>query len=140
MNILKALNEKRKIGNLGEWAAAWYLRLHGYRIIRKNYTAADEEIDIIAKRRDVLAFIEVKARNVKSLGVFEARPASSVTPEKQRKIIKAAGCFLSRFKDECRIRFDIIEIYLEDSKRGARVKEIKHLTDAFNKNTAYSRH
>ena len=140
MNIFKALTEKRKVGNLGERVAAMYLRLHGYRILRKNYNASDAEIDIIAKRRGILAFVEVKARNVKNLGSFEARPASAVTPEKQRKIIKAASCFLSRFKDECRIRFDVIEVYLEDSKRGPRVKEIKHLTDAFNKNTAYSRH
>ena len=140
MNIFKAITERRKVGNLGERAAATYLRLHGYRIIKKNYTSPDAEIDIIARRRGVLAFIEVKARNIKNLGSFEARPASAVTPEKQRKIIKAASCFLARFKDECRVRFDVIEIYLEDSNRGRKVKEIKHLTDAFNKNTAYSRH
>ena len=140
MNILKTLTEKRKVGNLGERAATWYLRLHGYRIVRRNYVAADSEVDIIAKRNGVLAFVEVKARSLKNLGGFEARPASAVTPEKQRKIIKAASCFLARFKDECRIRFDVIEVYLEDSNRGTKVKEIKHLTDAFNKNTAYSRH
>ena len=140
MNIFKALTEKRRIGNLGERAAARYLRLHGYRIVKTNYTAADAEVDIIAKGRGTLAFIEVKTRNIKSLGRFEARPASALTPEKQRKIIKAARCFLARYSDECRIRFDVIEVYLEDSKRGTKVKEIKHLTDAFNKNTAYSRH
>ena len=140
MNILKILTEKRKIGNLGERAAARHLRKSGYRIIKKNYTAADAEIDIIARKRDVLSFVEVKTRNIKHLGKMEARPASAVTPEKQRRIIRTAGCFLSRYNEKARIRFDVIEVYLEDSKRGVKIKEIKHLTDAFNKNTAYSRH
>ena len=140
MNILKILTEKRKIGNLGERAAARHLRRKGYRIIKKNYTAADAEIDIIARKRDVLSFVEVKTRNIKHLGKMEARPASAVTPEKQRRIIRTAGCFLSRYNEKARIRFDVIEVYLEDSKRGVKIKEIKHLTDAFNKNTAYSRH
>lgn len=139
MNILKIFTEKRKIGNLGERAAARHLFKSGYRIIKKNYTAAGAEIDIIARKRDVLAFVEVKARNIKHLGSFEARPASAVTPEKQRKIISTASYFISRYNSECRIRFDVIEVYLEDSKSGVKVKEIKHLTDAFNKNTAYSR-
>lgn len=140
MNILKIFTEKRKIGNLGERAAARHLFKNGYRIIKKNYTAVGAEIDIIARKRNVLAFVEVKARNIKHLGSFEARPASAVTPEKQRKIISAASYFISRYNAECRIRFDVIEVYLDDSKRGVKVKEIKHLIDAFNKNTAYSRH
>ncbi len=140
MNILKILTDKRKIGNLGERAAVRHLRRSGYRIIKKNYTAADAEIDIIARKRDVIAFVEVKARNIKHLGKIEARPASAVTPEKQRKIIRTASCFLSRYNDKARVRFDVIEVYLEDAERGVRIKEIKHLTDAFNKNTAYSRH
>jgi len=139
MNILKILTDRRKIGNIGERAAARHLRRNGYRIIKKNYTAADAEIDIIASKGDILAFIEVKARNIKNLGSFEARPASAVTPEKQRKIIRTASCYLSRYHNNERVRFDVIEVYLEDAARGVKIKEIKHLTDAFNKNTAYSK-
>ena len=139
MNILKILTDRRKIGNIGERAAARHLRKSGYRIIKKNYSAADAEIDIIASKSDILAFIEVKARNIKNLGSFEARPASAVTPEKQRKIIRTASCYLSRYHNNERVRFDVIEVYLEDAARGVKIKEIKHLTDAFNKNTAYSK-
>ena len=139
MNILKILTEKRKIGNLGEQAAIKYLRKNGYRIIRKNYTAVGAEIDIIAQKDGVTSFVEVKARNIKNLGTYEPRPASAVTPEKQRKIIRTASYFLSRYTEKTRIRFDVIEVYLEDFVLGVKIKEIKHLIDAFNKNTAYSR-
>ena len=139
MNILKILTEKRKIGNLGEQAAIKYLRKNGYRIIRKNYTAVGAEIDIIAQKDGVTSFVEVKTRNIKNLGTYEPRPASAVTPEKQRKIIRTASYFLSRYTEKTRIRFDVIEVYLEDFVLGVKIKEIKHLIDAFNKNTAYSR-
>ena len=97
------------------------------------------EIDIIAQKDGVTSFVEVKARNIKNLGTYEPRPASAVTPEKQRKIIRTASYFLSRYTEKTRIRFDVIEVYLEDFVLGVKIKEIKHLIDAFNKNTAYSR-
>ena len=139
MNILKITTKNRKIGNLGERAALWFLIKKGYFILKRNYTAADAEIDIIARKRGVIAFVEVKARNIKHLGKSEARPASAVTPEKQRKIIRTAGCYLVRHKADERVRFDIIEVYLEDARRGVKLKEIKHIENAFDKNTAYGR-
>ena len=100
MNILKILTEARKTGNFGERAAARYLKKNGYRIVRKNYTAADAEIDIIARKGQMLSFVEVKARNINNVGGIESRPAASVTPEKQRKIIKCDHilCHLIYFK------------------------------------------
>lgn len=139
MNILKVLTEKRKIGNLGEREAARYLKRNGYRIIKRNYTALGAEIDIIARKKDVLAFIEVKTRNIMSLGYKEARPASSVTPEKQRKIIKAANHFISNNQCDTRLRLDVIEVYTENVGKKTRVKEIRHLEGAFDKDTAFDR-
>ena len=139
MNILKILTEKRKTGNFGERAAARHLQRNGYRILKRNYTASGAEIDIIAKKKGLLSFVEVKTRNIKSLGATEPRPASSVTPEKQRKIIKCAACFLGGYSEAPRVSFDVIEVYLEDKHSGVRVKEIKHIQNAFDKNTAYGR-
>lgn len=137
MNILKILTPKRKIGNLGEREAVKHLRRSGYRILEKNYTAPCAEIDIIARKKDVIAFVEVKARNIKHLGYKEARPGSSVTHEKQRKIIKAASYYNNRHPSDARLRLDVIEVYLEDCGNGVKVKDIKHIEGAFNKNTAY---
>lgn len=139
MNILKVLTEKRKRGNLGEKSAVKHLRKAGYRIIKRNYVANNYEIDVIATKKDIMAFVEVKARNIKNLGYMEARPASALTPEKQLKIIKAATYYKGYNPSEHRMRFDVIEVYLEETKRGLKVKEIKHLEAAFDKNTALKR-
>lgn len=137
MNILKILTPKREIGNLGEKEAAKLLRRKGYRILKQNYTALGAEIDIIARKKDLTLFVEVKTRNVKFLGYKEARPASSVTPEKQRKIIKAASYYNSHNPSDTRLRFDVIEVYTEDGQSGPKIKEIKHLEGAFDKNSAF---
>ena len=139
MKILELLTPKRIIGNLGEREAVRYLKKNGYKIIKKNYVALGYEIDIIARRENITAFIEVKARDVKHLGYKEARPGSSVTPEKQRKIIKAASYFSAHHPSDTRLRLDVIEVYLEDKGKGKKVKEIKHLEGAFDKNTAFDR-
>ena len=138
MNILKIFTKNRQIGDLGEVEAIKLLQRKGYRILEKNYTARGAEIDIIARKMNITAFVEVKARNVKHLGHYEARPASAVTPEKQRKIIKAANHYSQRKVKDSRLRFDVVEVYLEDYDKGIRVKEVKHLEGAFDLNTAYS--
>ena len=139
MNILKILTPKRIVGNFGEKEAARFLRRSGYRILEQNYTAKESEIDIIARKKGVTAFVEVKTRNIKNLGGKEARPASSVTPEKQRKIIKAASRYNGRNPSDTRLRFDVIEVYIEDGERGTKVKEIKHLEGAFDLNSAFDK-
>ena len=138
MKILEILTPKRLIGNFGEREAARLLRKSGYKIIKKNYTALGAEIDIIARKDNVTTFIEVKTRSIKNLGYKEARPASSVTPEKQRKIIKAAKYYISHNPTDTRLRLDVIEVYLEDSIR-LKVKEIKHIENAFDLNSAYDK-
>ncbi len=138
MKILSILTEKRKIGNLGEKEAVKYLRKNGYKILKKNYISQNAEIDIIASNKNVTAFIEVKTRNVKWLGTKQDRPASAVTPEKQRKIIKVANHYINRCKPKTRLRLDVIEVYVEDdAKKGVKVKEIKHIESAFDLNTAF---
>ena len=139
MNILKLLTPKRIIGNIGEKEAAKFLHRNGYRILERNYTANGAEIDIIATKENVTAFVEVKTRNIKHLGEKEARPASSVTPEKQRKIIKVANYYRSHIKPETRFRFDVVEVYVEDGSFGPRVTETKHLVGAFDLNTAFDK-
>ncbi len=139
MNILKILTPQREIGNLGEKAAARLLRRKGYKILKRNYTACGAEIDIIARRKNVTAFVEVKTRNIKHLGKEIARPASSVTSEKQRKIIKVASYYNSHNHPDTRLRFDVIEVYTEDGKTGPRINEIKHLEGAFDLNSAFDR-
>jgi len=138
MKILDLLTPKRITGNYGEKQAAKYLRRHGYKILARNYVAAGAEIDLVARTRDTTVFVEVKTRREGHENPCEPRPASAVTPEKQRKIISAARAFMRRERAVSRLRFDIAEVILYDEKKP-KVKEIRHLISAFSLDTAYQR-
>ena len=137
MEILKLLTKNRIAGNIGEKAAAKYLRRKGYRIIEKNFVGGGHEIDLIVKNKEFLAFVEVKSRNLTGIGKVESRPAASVTPQKQRKIISAARNYRPSQSLRLKKRFDIVEVYLDCSGRLPKPIEIKHLENTFDLNTAY---
>lgn len=130
MEILKVKTNERKIGNLGEKLARRYLKRRGYKILKKNFVAEGCEIDIIAKRGETVAFVEVKARSFKEGEALS--PAAAVTPEKQRKIIKAAKCYAAFNARDAVLRLDVVEVIIV----GKRAKEINHIENAFNANTA----
>ena len=133
MQILKVKTKERAIGDIGERLAAKYLKKHGYKILRKNYVVFDSEIDIIAENKTTLSFIEVKTRTEGSASQFEMRPASAVTPDKQRKIIRAAKYYAAGHPRKRRLSLDIIEVYLTKDKKE---EKIIHLENAFNINTS----
>ena len=136
MKILEILTERRKTGNAGELAAKKFYKKNGYKILKTNYVAVGYEIDIIAQNKEYTVFCEVKTRTLGKENLKEPRPASSVTQTKQRKIITAAKCFLGTIKRGRKIRFDVIEVFLDDSSK---VSKLNFLEAAFNFDTAYQR-
>lgn len=78
------------LGFEAEWLASIYLRLKGYRILARRFAAAGGEIDLVVSRGRTLVLVEVKARAV----LDSARVA--ITPDKLRRIERAARVFLSR--------------------------------------------
>ena len=129
MNILKVFTKQRQLADIGESAAAGFLKKHGYKIIEKNYTADDGEIDIIARNREYTVFAEVKTRTYPPGGTsWESRPAASVNYEKQSKIIRVAKCYLAYNKNKGRVRFDIIEVYADND---GKINKINHIENAF---------
>ena len=136
MNILKVLTERRLTGNFGEGEAAKMLKKKGYKILAKNRVEGDGEIDIIAADSEFIAFVEVKTRKYGVDNPAEPRAASSVTPEKQRRIIKAAKAYLAYNPTNKKIRFDVVEVYYDKNGAERRVQKIDHLEGAFNMNTA----
>jgi len=77
-------------GASAEIIAAWLLRLKGYRILARRFRAGTGEIDLIAARGDVIAFVEVKARRRRD------DAAIAITADKQRRIASAARIWLAR--------------------------------------------
>ncbi len=134
-NIFKADTARHRLGRYGERMAARYLRRHGYKITARNFTAADAEIDIICETVDTVAYVEVKTRTVNA-STIESRPAAAVTPDKQRKILRASRFYKSPSAVKKRQRFDIVEVYT-DGKAPPHVVRICHMTGAFTADTAY---
>lgn len=95
-------------GLLAETLALWLLRLKGYRILAQRYKTRYGEIDIIARKKNALVFIEVKARRSK----IEALEA--VTHKMTQRIEKAALDYIKRHPavQGCAPRFDFIAISL----------------------------
>ena len=137
MNILKILTSNRLTGNIGEREAAKFLKKSGYKILEKNFVFENAEIDIIARKENVIAYVEVKAQTVGHENSKKSRPSAAVTPDKQRKIIKAASAYAARYGRGFRSRFDVIEVFLEKTKKGTAAADIKHLVGTFDINPAY---
>lgn len=138
MRILDVKTEDRRLGDFGEGEAVRLLKRSGYRVLERNYVAFDHEIDIIAESVDAIAFVEVKTRTRGYTNPREPRPASAVTPKKQRAIIAAAKVYIAFHPPKKHIRFDIIEVYANPDGKGSwTLHEIKHLKGAFNGDTAH---
>ncbi len=119
-------NEAQRRGKLGENTTEQYLIANGYVIVEKNFHSAYGEVDIIAKKDNMISFIEVKTRKHNS--VITAREAVSKT--KQVKIIKTAAMYLSKNAIKAQPCFDVVEVYLEGDKNEI-VTEINHIINAF---------
>ncbi len=91
-------------GLSAERRACLYLNAKGYRILARR--TPHGEIDVVAKRRATLAFVEVKARNTLDDAVY------SVTPRQQQRIAAAASLWLAAHPDHANLdcRFDVILI------------------------------
>ena len=100
-------NKQQKFGEKGESLAAWFLKKNGYKIIEQNYRTQLGEIDIIAKEKKTIVFVEVKSRRSTRFG----NPKWAVTPQKQRKISMVALYYLKTTKQtDAKARFDVVAI------------------------------
>lgn len=114
---MKRLN--KVTGNKGELQAKKFLEKKKYKILEMNYASKFGEIDIIAKEKEIIVFVEVKTRASCKFGC----PMEVVTPYKQNKIRGVANYYLMlNGQSENDVRFDVIEI-LDD--------EINHIQNAF---------
>lgn len=130
--------DKQKIGKLGEEIASRYLKNKGYKILERNYQkegspVSKGEIDIIAKKDDIIIFIEVKTlqQNQPSpafdgAGFF---PEDRVDFRKRRKLIKLSESWLIKNKIPLEARWQIDIIALEIN-RIAKKAEIRHFKNA----------
>lgn len=119
----------REIGKKGEDFAEKLLKKNNYKIIERNFTIRGGEIDIIAKDKETLVFVEVKLRKNSDYG----RPSEFVTPYKQEKLIYTAKNYLAKTGSEnVMCRFDVVELIGDMGKDGKlKIKEANIIKNAF---------
>ena len=100
-------NRRQQFGKKSEDLAVWYLKKNGYKILEQNYRTRLGEIDIIAKDKKTLVFVEVKSRR----SVRYGSPKWSVTHQKQRKISMVALQYLKKTRQtDAAARFDVVAV------------------------------
>jgi putative endonuclease len=101
-------NLKQIFGKQGEALAVKHLKQQGYEIICVNYKTRLGEIDIIARDKDTIVFIEVKSRSSSTYGSAK----EAVTPDKQKRISKNALYYLKTTSQmSARARFDVVAVH-----------------------------
>lgn len=113
-------------GAWGEALAAEFLRKKRFKILASGFRCRFGEIDLIAKDRKYLVFVEVKTRKTADF----ARAREYVDHRKQDRIRSTAAMYLSRYPTNLQPRFDVIEIYAPEGMNTAH-PEIHYLEDAF---------
>jgi|APSaa5957512622_1039677.scaffolds.fasta_scaffold179929_1 putative endonuclease len=106
-NKIKGTDNRKQFGKQGEIQSISYLKKQGFKILETNYRIRMAEIDIIARDKDTICFIEVKTRRNTRKGL----PREAVTWTKQNKIIQAALTYIQKAGlAESKARFDVIEV------------------------------
>ena len=118
--------DPRKRGKWGEDIALEYLQNTGYDIVARGFRSRFGEVDIIAKSKEYLVFVEVKTRKNPNF----AYAAEYVGKDKQRKIKATANYWLMKRPTKLQPRFDVIEIYAKDNNYS-KTPDINHIENAF---------
>ena len=114
---------QQQFGRQSELLAAKFLVKQGYKILASNYSTPAGEIDIIAKEKDVIVFVEVKARRSDRYG----SPERAITKTKQRKISMVALSYLKENRQSnAKARFDVVTV-----NAGCRDTQIDIIKNAF---------
>lgn len=122
--------EKRKIGDMGEELASRFLEKRGYKIIERNYLKKWGEIDIVAKNREGLHFIEVKSLAVSHKPyAIEFRPEDAVRAWKKERMARAIKTYFMDRKigDSEDFQIDIAAVFLDFERKKARIRLLENI-------------
>lgn len=126
--IVARMKVKDALGRFGEDLAAEHLRRQGLTLLARNWRCDQGELDIIARDRRTLVFVEVKTRSTLAYG----DPAEAVTTTKAQRIHRVALRWLTEHRDElgggpAPLRFDVVCVV----RRGPDGPQLRHLRGAF---------
>jgi putative endonuclease len=104
---------RHRFGRRAEDLVAAHLRTRGWRVLDRNWRFHHKELDVVAERDGMVAFVEVKGRSLGALG----HPLESITAAKRRDLITAARAWIaSRGRAAFRYRFDAAVVVRDGSR------------------------
>jgi len=140
---MKKLTEKRKTGNLGEDLACRFLMKRGFDVIERNYLKKCGEIDIIAKNKGKIHFIEVKSVSHETLSSVSGlpaqagetddingfRPEDNVHPWKLQRLARTIQVYLQEknVSSETDWQFDVITVYIDKKRLISKVNILENV-------------
>jgi putative endonuclease len=114
---------RKALGALGEKRAREFLKKRGYRIVETNFRCREGEIDIIARDKDYLVFVEVRTRTGSQFGT----PEESITFAKREKLTSVALAYLQTHKNLPSLwRFDVVAIEVGSDGQTTRIEVIQN--------------
>src|SRR5688572_80921 len=122
--------EKRQLGDLGENIACSFLRNRGFEVIEKNYLQKWGEIDIVAKKKGIFHFVEVKTVSIKNVNhetFGEYRPEDNMHPWKLKRLLRTIQTYLLHKKLDCDWQLDLITVKMDMKTRQARVEMLENI-------------
>jgi putative endonuclease len=124
-------SEKRKFGDIGEKIAEKWLNNKGFSILERNYLKKWGEIDIVAKNKGVLRFIEVKTVKKDLLSGIkndEYRPEENVHAKKLERLHRAIQSYLmERGGGEEDWQLDVVAVYIDEPHKLAKVEMMENI-------------
>lgn len=115
--------KRRDTGILGEKLAREFLKKKGYRILETNYRCRQGEIDIIARHKDTLVFVEVRTKKSRQFG----SPEESITPAKMAKLRTAAQHYRQSHNGLPELwRIDVVAVELDENNKPSRLELIEN--------------
>ncbi|MBA7708615.1 hypothetical protein ES703_117517 [subsurface metagenome] len=115
--------KRRDTGILGEKLAQDFLKKRGYRIVETNYRCAEGEIDIVARHKDYLVFVEVRTKKSLQFGT----PEESITPAKMEKLRTVAVLYQQTHSNlPPQWRIDVVAVELDQKGKLSRIELIEN--------------
>jgi putative endonuclease len=115
--------KRKELGDTGEKLAKDFLKKKGYKIRETNFRCREGEIDIIARKKDCLIFVEVRTKSSTGYG----SPEESVTFAKKEKLIASALTYLNTHKDLPESwRIDFVAVELDQNGKASRIELIEN--------------
>ena len=115
--------QRQVLGLQGERIAARWMQRDGWHVVEHRFRSGHRDVDLVMRRGDEVAFVEVKARRGEGFG----SPVEAVHARKQRELGKSARVWVDRFgAPQLTYRFDVVGVLIS----GDQVR-VRHVSDAF---------